>query len=73
LHRDEGLEGFMDMAYGFAALAYSAAGDEEKAMEYGRRAREAVLIKDGRWSANLKIWEEMLGGVRGHWSWRRRM
>jgi hypothetical protein len=73
LHRDEGLEGFMDMAYGFAALAYSAVGDEEGAVEYARRARQAVLMKDGRWSGNLRIWEEMLRGVRGHWSWKRRV
>jgi hypothetical protein len=73
LHRDEGLEGFMDVAYGFAALAYNAAGDEEIAVEYAQKAKQAVLMKDGRWSANLKIWEELLSDVRGHWSWRRRV
>jgi hypothetical protein len=73
LHRDEGLEGFMDVAYGFAALAYSAVGDERKALEYAEKAKEAILMKDGRWSANLRIWEEVLRGVSGHWSWRRRL
>jgi hypothetical protein len=72
VYRDEGLEGFMDVTYGFAALAYSAVGDEEGARGYAERAREAVLMKDGVWSANLRIWEEMLGNVRAHWSWRRR-
>jgi hypothetical protein len=71
-YRDQGLEGFMDVAYGFAALAYSAVGDEEGARGNAERAREAVLMKDGVWSANLRIWEEMLGNVRAHWSWRRR-
>ncbi|KAH7096032.1 hypothetical protein FB567DRAFT_544272 [Paraphoma chrysanthemicola] len=73
LHRDEGLEGFMDVAYGFAALAYSAVGDEARAVEFAERAREALLMKDGRWSGNLRIWEEMVGDVGGHWSWRRRL
>jgi hypothetical protein len=73
LHRDEGLEGFMDVAYGFAALAYSAVGDEPSAIKYAEKARGAILMKDGRWSANLRIWEEMLGDVRAHWSWRRRL
>ncbi|KAH8727683.1 hypothetical protein GQ44DRAFT_94110 [Phaeosphaeriaceae sp. PMI808] len=73
VHRDEGLEGFLDIAYGFAALAYNAVGDEESAREYAEKAKEAVLLKDGKWSANLRIWEEMLGDVRQHWSWRRRL
>jgi hypothetical protein len=73
LHRDEGLEGFMDLAYGFAALAYSAVGDEEGAREYAEKAKEAILMKDGKWSGNLRIWEEVLGDVRGHWSWMRRV
>lgn len=73
LHRDEGLEGFMDVAYGFAALAYSAVGNKDEAARYAEKARDAVLMKDGRWSGNLRIWEDMLGGVEGHWSWRRRV
>ncbi|KAF2032539.1 hypothetical protein EK21DRAFT_60596, partial [Setomelanomma holmii] len=73
LHRDEGLEGFMDVAYGFTALAYSAVGEDEKAVEFAEKAGEAVLMKDGRWSDNLRIWEEMLGDVKGHWSWARRL
>lgn len=72
LYRDEGLEGFMDVAYGFTALAYSAAGDAAGALEYAKKAKEAVLMKDGLWSPNLQIWEEMLADLKGHWSWRRR-
>lgn len=73
MYEDEGLEGFMDMPYGFAALAYSAAGDAESAMGFVRKAREAVLMKDGVWSQNFGIWEGMVrDGVEGHWSWRRR-
>lgn len=73
LHRDEGLEGFMDVAYGFAALAYSAVGDEAGAIKYAEKAKEAILMKDGAWSANLRIWEELLENVKSHWSWRRRL
>ncbi|KAH5385085.1 hypothetical protein HBI33_094820 [Parastagonospora nodorum] len=73
LYRDEGLEGFMDVAYGFTALAYSAAGDAAGALKYAEMAKEAVLMKDGLWSANLQIWEEMLADLKGHWSWQRRL
>jgi hypothetical protein len=74
MYEEEGLQGFMDIPYGFACLAYSAVGDKEGAVRYAEMARRAVLMKDGIWSGNLGIWESMLkGGVEGHWSWRRRV
>jgi hypothetical protein len=77
LYEQEGLQGFMDIPYGFAALAYSAVGDGQGARAYAEKAKRAVLMKDGRWSENLRIWEGMLEeegeGVEGHWSWRRRV
>ncbi|KAF2447878.1 SET domain-containing protein [Karstenula rhodostoma CBS 690.94] len=72
-YRDEGLEGFMDVPYGFAALAYNAVGDEETAVEYARRAEELILLKDGKWAPNLKIMRELLRDPRGHWSFGRRL
>ncbi|KAF2856439.1 SET domain-containing protein [Plenodomus tracheiphilus IPT5] len=73
LHVSEGLEGFMDIAYGFAALTYSSFGDADRAREYVEKAKRAVEMKDGVWSVNWGVWEGMLdegrGGVRGHWSW----
>jgi len=63
----------MDVAYGFAALAYSAVGDADMAVLYAEKARDAVLMKDGVWSENLRIWEEMLGNVEAHWSWKWRV
>jgi len=63
----------MDVAYGFAALSYSAAGDADMAVLYAEKAREAVLMKDGVWSENLRIWEEMLGNLGAHWSWKWKM
>jgi hypothetical protein len=72
IHRDQGLEGFMDVAYGFAALAWNAVGDVGKAVFYAEKAQEAILMKDGRWAPNLRIWREMLGDPEGHWSFGRR-
>jgi hypothetical protein len=75
LYENEGLQGFMDIPYGFSALEYSAVGDAVKARQYAEKAREAILMKDGMWAPNLKIWEGMLReeGVEGHWSWERRV
>lgn len=65
----------MDVPYGFAALAWNAVGEREKAVRYAEAAREVVLLKDGRGgaSAGLRIWEEVIKDVEGHWSWRRRV
>jgi hypothetical protein len=74
MYEDEGLQGFMDIPYGFAALAYSAVGNEKEAVRYAEMARRAVLMKDGMWSGNLGIWESMLReGVEVHWSWGQRV
>ncbi|KAL6708391.1 hypothetical protein ACN47E_002654 [Coniothyrium glycines] len=73
IHRDEGLEGFMDVAYGFAALAYNAVGDTKHALHFAREARQAMLMKDGRWAPNLRIWDEILRSPEEHWSFRRRL
>jgi hypothetical protein len=74
LYEDEGLQGFMDIPYGFAALAYSAVGDAVRARLHAEKARRAVLMKDGGWAPNMRIWEGMLEeGVEGHWSWMRRV
>lgn len=72
IYREEGLEGFMDVPYGFAALAYNAVGDEETAVEYAKRAEELILLKDGRWAPNLAMMTELLRDPRGHWSFGRR-
>ena len=73
IYRGEGLEGFLDTAYGFAALAYSAVGEKGKAVEYARKAKEAIEMKDGVWTENWRIWEGLVAHVEGHWSWRRRV
>ena len=63
----------MDMAYGFAALAYSAVGDARNAMLYAEKAKEAIFMKDGVWAPNLRLWDGLVGDLEGHWSWRRRV
>jgi hypothetical protein len=73
IHRDEGLEGFMDVAFGFAALAYNGVGDTQSATKYAALAKQVVLNKDGRWAPNLRIWNEMLENIEGHWSFGRRL
>jgi hypothetical protein len=61
----------MDVPYGFAALAYNAVGDVETAVEYAGLAEEAVLMKDGEWAPNLRIWRDVVRRPEGHWSYRR--
>ncbi|KAK7193846.1 hypothetical protein DPSP01_010187 [Paraphaeosphaeria sporulosa] len=73
MYRDEGLQGFMDVPYGFAALAYNAGGDDETAVEYAKRAEELILLKDGKWASNLAMMKELLRDPRGHWSFGRRL
>ncbi|KAF1841084.1 uncharacterized protein K460DRAFT_295251, partial [Cucurbitaria berberidis CBS 394.84] len=70
LHRNEGLEGFMDVAYGFTALAYNTVGDSKKAVQFAKKAKEAVLMKDGKWAPNLGVWNELLADPKKHWSYR---
>lgn len=59
----------MDVAYGFAALAYNADGDSEKAAHFAEKAKEAILMKDGTWSPNLQLWKEVLANPEKHWSY----
>jgi hypothetical protein len=70
---DEGLEGFLDVPYGFAALACNAMGRTEEARVWARKARSAVLMKDGKTADALRIWDSLLSDAEGHWSYRRRL
>ncbi|KAJ4983038.1 ribosomal RNA assembly protein KRR1 [Stagonosporopsis vannaccii] len=73
LYVQEGLEGFLDVPYGFAALAWNAVGKGEEARVWAEKARRAVLVKDGKGAEALRIWESLLGDAEGHWSYRRRL
>ncbi|KAF3040964.1 hypothetical protein E8E12_008931 [Didymella heteroderae] len=73
MYEEEGLQGFLDVPYGFAALAFNAVGESGEARLWAEKAREAVLRKDGRGADALRIWESLLGDAEGHWSYRRRL
>lgn len=73
LYRSEGLDGFLDIPYGFAALAYNAIGDCKRAENYAKLAQEAILLKDGPWTRNMDIWTELLREPEKHWSYKRRL
>ena len=73
LYVDEGLEGFLDVPYGFAALACNAVGRAQEASVWAEKARSAVLMKDGKGADALRIWDSLLDSVEGHWSYRRRL
>lgn len=75
LYAAQGLEGFMNTAYGHAALAYNSVGESGRATAYARRARDVARRRHGGTGARaVAVWEEFLEmGAWKHWSWRRRM
>ncbi|KPI38103.1 SET domain-containing protein 5 [Cyphellophora attinorum] len=70
------LEGFINTAYGHAALTYNSLGDSGKATMYARKALEAAKLRHGPaelGSRAVTVWEEFLEeGAWAHWSWNRR-
>lgn len=73
LYEAEGLQGFLDVPYGFMALAVNAVGESGEARAWAGRAREAVLGKDGKGADALRIWTQIIEGAEAHWSYRRRL
>ncbi|KAJ4380459.1 hypothetical protein N0V86_003814 [Didymella sp. IMI 355093] len=73
MYEEEGLQGFLDVPYGFAALAFNAVGRSEEARAWAGKARDAILRKDGRGADALRIWESLLGDAEMHWSYMRRV
>ncbi|KAF9696110.1 hypothetical protein EKO04_006274 [Ascochyta lentis] len=69
----EGLEGFLDVPYGFAALAFNAVGRAGEARVWAGKARSAVLMKDGKDATALRIWDSLLDDAEAHWSFRKRL
>lgn len=72
IYRKEGLEGFLDIPYGFAALAYNAVGNSKQAREYSERAIETTLMKDGPWNPNLGMLRDLVRAPEKHWSFGQR-
>ncbi|KAJ4318803.1 hypothetical protein N0V94_004227 [Neodidymelliopsis sp. IMI 364377] len=73
LYVEEGLEGFLDVPYGFAALAYNSVGRTEEAKTWAAKAKSAVLIKDGTGAEALRTWDDLTRDAEAHWSYRRRI
>ncbi|KIW72858.1 hypothetical protein PV04_01022 [Phialophora macrospora] len=72
IHREEGLDGYLDPAYCLAALMYNSVGSERGAKKYTKLCIEAVELRLGPGAEDLPKWREMLRDVKGHWSWMRR-
>ncbi|GAD96222.1 hypothetical protein PTT_09404 [Paecilomyces variotii No. 5] len=52
LYRQERLDGFLDTAFGYAALTYNAIGNSVQAKKYAHLAAESGAMKDGPDGAN---------------------
>lgn len=71
--KKQGLDGFLDSAYGYATLAYNAVGDAKNAKRYAKLAIEAIELKDGKGTKDWVMWNELVGDPTKHWSWRYRV
>ncbi|KAF2099799.1 SET domain-containing protein [Rhizodiscina lignyota] len=69
LSESEGLDAFMDVAYGHAALAYNAVRDKKRAKEYATLAREKSGQRYGPHGRDLGMWDELMNDPTKHWSW----
>ncbi|KAF2810853.1 SET domain-containing protein [Mytilinidion resinicola] len=72
LFQEQGLEGFLDVPHGHAAMAYSAVGNLEEAAKHAKLAAEVLAIKMGPTVPGVADWEEMAADVKAHWSWGKR-
>ncbi|OQV03011.1 SET domain-containing protein [Cladophialophora immunda] len=72
LYRQEGLDAFLDDAYGHAALTYNAAGSARGAKKYAKLAAEAARLKYGPDAEAAREWDRIVKDPTVHSSWRRR-
>lgn len=71
LYKHEGLDAFIDTAYGYAAFRYNAIGDAEMAEHYAKKAIDVHNANDYIDEAALGSWMELLDDPHQHWSWGR--
>jgi len=69
VYQEEGLDVFLDIAYGNAALAYNAIEDVEEAMRYGRRVLRILDLKGNSDEKDGFRWREFVEKPKSHWSW----
>ncbi|KIW63860.1 hypothetical protein PV04_08832 [Phialophora macrospora] len=75
LYKEEGLDAFLDDAYGHAALMYNSVGSARGAKKYAKLAAEASWLKYGFESVGqdkVREWEAIARDPTRHGSWRRR-
>jgi hypothetical protein len=73
LYKDEGLDGFLDTAYGYTALAFNRAGRAGSAKKYAKLAAEASWLQRGFDGAEkTQEWEGFAKDPTGHASWKNR-
>ena len=70
--RDEGLDAFLDVAYGHAVLTYNALGDAKNAIKYAKLAADAVKMTNGPHAQDYRLWYEIMASPERHWSWKYR-
>lgn len=72
IYKEEGLDGFLDTAYAYAALTYNAVGSVRGTKKYAKLTAEAVALKYGPSASDLVMWKELETNPHSHSSWRRR-
>ncbi|KIW13681.1 hypothetical protein PV08_08872 [Exophiala spinifera] len=72
LYKQQGLEGFLDTAYGYAALTYNAVGSVRGAKKYAKLAAQSAALKFGPSHKDVAVWKELEKNPQGHVSWMRR-
>ncbi|RVX67626.1 hypothetical protein B0A52_08155 [Exophiala mesophila] len=72
VYEQEGLDAFLDNAYGHAALMYNSVGSIRGAQKYARLAAEAASLKQGPDSSDVKFWLELVENPQEHSSWKKR-
>jgi hypothetical protein len=73
LHAKEGLQGFMDDAYGYAAVAYNAVGHADTTVKYAEMAFGAVRLRHGPGGESWLMWQTFQEDSTKHWSWKRKV
>jgi hypothetical protein len=72
LYKQEGLDAFIDNAYGLVALAYSGAGDAQGARKYAMLTIE-TLSRDKFPEFTSSMWQQLVDQPEAHWSWKWRI
>jgi hypothetical protein len=69
VYQEEGLDVFLDIAYGNAALAYNAIDDVEESVRYARRVLKILELKWELDEQERLRWREFVAEPKRHWSW----